>query len=305
MTREVLTVTQLRKSYDKKPAVEDISFAVEHGEKFVFVGPNGAGKTTTISILATLLRQDSGEVRYGDLLLGRDNDAIRGKIGVVFQHHTLDDDLTVRENLASRGALYQVGKAQLGKRVDNAIALLDMDGFENQRYGTLSGGQKRRTDIARGLLQNPEVLFLDEPTTGLDPQTRRVVWEIINSVRARLGMTVFLTTHYMEETEDADRVVIIDHGKIVAQGKPAELKRQYAPNILRLYSDNPQAVIDRLQSLGQAPANLKGVLQLKVGSSFEALDLVENLRDSINNFEIVNGSMDDVFIAITGRDLRE
>ena len=300
-----LKVENLRKAYNGNLAVDDISFEVMRGEKFIFVVPNGAGKSTTIKIISTLLENDAGSVRYGDMTVGVDDDAIRKKIGVVFQHHVLDDEFTVRENLICRGGFYDMTSAELKHRADEVITLLDMKSFANQRYGKLSGGQRRRADIGRALMQKPEILFLDEPTTGLDPQTRLVVWDIINSLQQELGMTIFLTTHYMEETDDASNVVIIDHGKIVATGTPAALKKQYAPNLLNLYPRDIEKVSAFLRERGYDAKLKEDTLRVIIKDAFEALDLVEALREDINNFEVVNGRMDDVFIAITGKALRE
>ena len=244
-------------------------------------------------------------MRYGDLTVGVDDDAIRKKIGVVFQHHVLDDDFTVRENLICRGGFYDMSASALKKRADEVIELLDMKSFANQRYGKLSGGQRRRADIGRALMQSPEILFLDEPTTGLDPQTRLVVWDIINGIQQDLGTTIFLTTHYMEETDDASNVVIIDHGKIVATGTPAALKKQYAPNLLNLYPRDIEKVSAFLSDRGYQPKLKEDTLQVIIKEAFDALELIEVLRADINNFEVVNGRMDDVFIAITGKALRE
>lgn len=300
-----LSVSNLSKSYNGKLAVDDISFDVRAGEKFVFVGPNGAGKTTTIKMITTLLEKDAGEIAYGDLLVGRDDAAIRRKIGVVFQHHVLDDDFSVRENLICRGGFYDLSDRELRQRADEVIQVLDMGSFANQRYGKLSGGQRRRADIGRALMQSPEFLFLDEPTTGLDPQTRRVVWEIINSIQRDLGTTLFLTTHYMEETDDASSVYIIDHGKIVASGSPASLKKEHAPNLLNIYSKTPESIARFLTEKGYEPSLTDTTVRTIIPNAFDALPLIEALRDSIDNFELVNGRMDDVFIAITGKELRE
>ena len=256
-------------------------------------------------MITTLLEKDAGEIAYGDLLVGRDDFAIRNKIGVVFQHHVLDDDFTVRENLICRGGFYELNAKELKQRADEVIQVLDMSSFANQRYGKLSGGQRRRADIGRALMQSPEFLFLDEPTTGLDPQTRRVVWEIINGIQRDLGTTLFLTTHYMEETDDASSVYIIDHGKIVASGSPASLKKEHAPNLLNIYSKTPESVVRFLTDKGYEPTLIDTTVRAIIPNAFDALPLIEALRDTIDNFELVNGRMDDVFIAITGKELRE
>ncbi len=194
---------------------------------------------------------------------------------------------------------------ELKQRADEVIQVLDMSSFANQRYGKLSGGQRRRADIGRALMQSPEFLFLDEPTTGLDPQTRRVVWEIINGIQRDLGTTLFLTTHYMEETDDASSVYIIDHGKIVASGSPASLKKEHAPNLLNIYSKTPESVVRFLTDKGYEPTLIDTTVRAIIPNAFDALPLIEALRDTIDNFELVNGRMDDVFIAITGKELRE
>lgn len=305
MEKIILEVKNLQKAYGGLKAVDGVSFEVRQGEKFVFVGPNGAGKSTTINIISTLLSKDDGEVRYQDLLLGQDDDAIRRQIGVVFQNHVLDEDLTVRENLLTRGALYAQPYSQVVEQAGKLEKQLELGGFINQPYGQLSGGQKRRSDIARALMNTPSILILDEPTTGLDPQTRRMVWEIINQIRKDLGMTVFLTTHYMEETEDADSVVIIDNGKIVARGTPHDLKARYAPMILKLYARDPLPLQERLRQAGHDVKIVSDSLILPMRDSFEAAALAAENRDLVNTFELLNGSMDDVFIAITGKKIRE
>ena len=305
MDKIILEVKGLEKSYGEIKAVKGVSFSVKKGEKFVFVGPNGAGKSTTINIISTLLRPDAGEVFYDNLQLGKDDDQIRQRIGVVFQDHVLDDDLTVRENLLIRGSLYDITPKEVEQQADLVEKQLEMDSFINQRYGQLSGGQRRRADIARALMNQPEILFLDEPTTGLDPQTRRMVWEIINQIRQDLGMTVFLTTHYMEETEDADSVVIIDGGKIVASGSPLELKSRHAPMMLKLYSENVellQTMLKEQDIVGQA---IRDSLMVPMEDAFEAAAIANRFRPHISTFELINGSIDDVFIAITGRKIRE
>ena len=305
MDKIILEVKGLEKSFGEIKAVKGVSFSVKKGEKFVFVGPNGAGKSTTINIISTLLRPDAGEVFYDNLQLGKDDDQIRQRIGVVFQDHVLDDDLTVRENLLIRGSLYDKTPKEVEQQADLVEKQLEMDSFINQRYGQLSGGQRRRADIARALMNQPEILFLDEPTTGLDPQTRRMVWEIINQIRQDLGMTVFLTTHYMEETEDADSVVIIDGGKIVASGSPLELKSRHAPMMLKLYSANLELLQTMLKEQGIAGQTIRDSLMVPMEDAFDAAAIANRFRPHISTFELINGSMDDVFIAITGRKIRE
>ena len=239
---KAIEVRGLVKSYGQIQAVRGLDFYVERGKLFAFLGPNGAGKSTTVEILSTALKKDQGEVTIGGFTLGREDEQIRASIGVVFQDRVLDDRLTVRENLLFRGSFYGLKGAKLRQAVEQAArdaAALD---FLDQRYGTLSGGQRRRADLARALVNRPKILFLDEPTTGLDAQTRRDVWEFIRRMQLETGMTVFLTTHYMEEAAQADYVVVINQGRIAARGTPAQLKEAYAADQLRLYTDSPQAL---------------------------------------------------------------
>jgi len=228
-----LSVKDLRKSYGTFEAVKGISFDVKKQDFFAFLGPNGAGKSTTINILCTLLEKDSGDVSINGFSLGKDDDAIRKSIGIVFQTHMLDDKLSVKENLMIRGRFYQMSKEDLTLQIKTLTQELYMKDFINQKYGTLSGGQKRRVDIARALINAPKLLILDEPTTGLDPKTREDVWAYIEKLREK-EMTIFLTTHYMEEAAKASHVAIIDQGKIVASGTPTALKRLHSYDSLKL-----------------------------------------------------------------------
>ena len=220
----MISVEGLTKKYGQNVAVDDLSFSVENGILFAFLGTNGAGKSTTISCMTTLLAFNSGRITINDKEVGRRDGEIRSDIGIVFQQSLLDPRLTVRENLESRALFYGVSR----RRVNELIDLIDMQGFQGRRYGVLSGGEKRRADIARALLNKPSMLFLDEPTTGLDPQSREQVWSVISQLRTDLGLTVLLTTHYMAETENADRVLVIDHGRSIAEGTPFELRAQYS-----------------------------------------------------------------------------
>ena len=231
----IITVKGLRKKYGAIEAVKGIDFLVKKGELFAFLGPNGAGKTTTIDIICTLLQADSGSVTVADYVLGRQDNKIRSSIGVVFQDSILDKLLTVKENLYIRGSFYGMNAGELASSVRMAAKAAGTESFINRPYGKLSGGQRRRADIARALVHTPKILFLDEPTTGLDPQTRKSVWETIRNLQAESGMTVFLTTHYMEEAANADYVAIIDNGLISAKGTPAELRKKYTTDILRLF----------------------------------------------------------------------
>lgn len=283
----ILKVRDLVKRYGDTVAVDQLSFEVSQGEIFAFLGENGAGKTTTISCLIGIDQATSGEIE----LQGGQIDS--EKLGVVFQQSVLDPLLSAKENLDTRGQLYPgVGK----QRVAQLIEQIGMEGFADRRYGVLSGGEKRRTDIARALLHSPDILFLDEPTAGLDPRSRRQVWDTINSLRTDVGLTVFLTTHYMEETELADSVLIIDRGKEVASGTPMELRARYTTTELTLRTNDPA-------HLGKELAHLRPEidgdrLRIKLENGLEAARLAAEL-DGVLDVEIRHGSMDDVFLAVT------
>ncbi len=293
----ILEIKHLKKYYGEIKAVDDISFNVRRGSLFAFLGPNGAGKSTTINVISTLLDLDSGEV----LLNGKTDDVyFRNKIGVVFQGNILDDLLTVKENLLYRGSLYINDKAGVLKRYEELRNYLHLDEFENQRFKTLSGGQKRRTEIARALFSNPEILLLDEPTTGLDPETRQVVWKVIDDLRTNSGMTIFLTTHYMEEAAVADHVVIINKGKIVAEGTPAALKDTYSYDRLKLVPNDKKALVTYLEDIKRSYKKVSDEYIIQVEDAKDAISLLEALKDNIKQFEVIKGSMDDVFIQVIG-----
>ena len=284
----IIEVDHLMKSYGTVKAVQDISFYVEEGGLFDFLGPNGAGKSTTINMICTFLRPDGGSVVVDGSRLGEDDKHIRENIGIVFQNSLLDDLLTVEENLFIRGSFYNLKGDALKKAVLKAAKATELMGFLRRPYGKLSGGQRRRADIARALIHTPRVLFLDEPTTGLDPQSRRSIWNTIKKLQAEQGMTVFLTTHYMEEAEDADYCIVVDDGKIAAKGTPSDLKGRYAKDKLRIL----------LAESGET-------INLKLGSTIEALEILKKYEGDIQEFTVEKGSMDDVFIGITGKEIRE
>lgn len=284
MTRNILEVKNLSKSYGAIRAVDELSFSVPRGSLFAFLGQNGAGKSTTINVLIGMLSKDSGEITYGD---GKNYTEFKSKIGTVFQDNILDENLTVAENMRLFGTLYLKRKPEIKKRFEEITALLKLDGYMKQRVKNLSGGQRRKAEIARALWSKPEILFLDEPTTGLDPKTRIQVWEVINSLREDKGMTVFLTTHYMEETADADEVVIIHKGKKAAQGSPAELKAKYSHDRMLITPVDGAAYVKDIDDTQEAIAYL-----------------YEN-RDNIRFFESKKGSMDDVFLNAVGERLVE
>ncbi len=297
---DFLTVNQLTKRYGSLTAVNGISFSVPKQAFFAFLGPNGAGKSTTINIISTLLNHDAGEVFVDGHQLGQDDDAIRKNIGIVFQTHMLDDRLSIRENLAIRGRFYGLSNAKLKAQIDTLVEELSMQGFIDQKYGKCSGGQKRRADIARALINEPNLLILDEPTTGLDPKTREEVWAYIETLRKR-NMTLFLTTHYMEEAAEASHVAVIHQGNIIAEGTPSELKSQYSHDVLKLEGTKSK-IRPYLKAHGWAFEEKDHRFIVKA-SSLEALDILQALKPSIKRFEVIQGSMDDVFLNLTGRDL--
>lgn len=274
---------------------------MEKNSFFAFLGPNGAGKSTTINIISTLLSKTAGEIKVLGKVLGKDDNLIREKIGVVFQNAMLDDLLTVRENLMIRSSFYNISKDEFTRRLDEIDRYLDFYGFIDQRYGKLSGGQRRKSDIARALLNWPEILILDEPTTGLDPKSRKEIWKLIHKLKEEREITIFLTTHYMEEVIDANKVVIIDHGKIVAEGSSEELRMKYSNDRLKIIPNNGLRELLEKDSVDYYMVN--DTINIILGSCFEGVPLVKKYREYISEFEILRGDMDDVFVSITGRKL--
>jgi len=306
--KKIIEVTNFAKSYGEVKAVRGISFYVEEGKLFSFLGPNGAGKSTTIDTLCTLMTFDSGEVTINGFDLKTQAESIRQCIGVVFQDSVLDRLLTVRENLLIRAGLYSRSGSEAKRMVDEAVKVIELSEFINRPYGKLSGGQRRRADIATALLHKPKILFLDEPTTGLDPQTRLNVWETVKNLQSESGMTIFLTTHYMEEAADSDYITVIDHGLIAASGTPQELKTEYSSDVLRAVPKNNEAAIQiqkQLAEMGIHSATDGGVIGVKLPDTMTALPILEKCKQHISSFQVLQGSMDDAFIGITGRGLRQ
>ena len=299
MNKNVIEVRELNKSFGNVHAVKDLSFRVKRGELFAFLGVNGAGKSTTISILCGQLGKDSGEVQIHGADSAKAGLDKRYLLGLVFQDSVLDKPLTVKENLRSRAALYGITGKAFDDRLKELIELLKFGDYLNRPVGKLSGGQRRRIDIARALLHRPEILILDEPTTGLDPQTRKVIWSVIEELREKEQMTVFLTTHYMEEAATADYVVILDSGSIVAEGTPHELKEKYVEDYISLYG----VTEDEVKSLGKKYKEIRDGYQLTVASTAEAAELIAANKDRFRDFEVVKGGMDDVFLTVTGKSL--
>lgn len=302
---KIIKVTNLKKSYGQVRAVKGIDFYVEKGKLFAFLGPNGAGKSTTIDMICTFLRPDEGEIIIDGFKIGKEDDNIRSIIGAVFQDGLLDSLLTVKENLEIRGSFYGLKKDKLQEAVKRVIHTVGLEEFAKRPYGKLSGGQRRRADIARALINTPRILFLDEPTTGLDPQTRKNVWEIILKLQKENNMTVFLTTHYMEEATSADYVMVIDNGLITAKGTPTELREKYSSDTLMLsYSD--EAKICHMLKEASIEYEKKGDrIVIKIPSTMDALSILEQCKEYIMGFEVHAGTMDDAFIGITGKGMRE
>lgn len=295
----IIQIAHLNKSFGEVKAVQDLSFQVKHGELFAFLGVNGAGKSTTISILCGQLRADSGTVTVCGHSVTEEPDAIAARLGVVFQGSVLDQPLSVRDNLRSRAALYGITGQAFEARLQELAQLLDFSDLLHRTVGKLSGGQRRRIDVARALLHKPEILILDEPTTGLDPQTRKQLWDVIAALRREEGMTVFLTTHYMEEAADAEYVVILDSGRIAAEGTPLYLKNTYTGDFITLYGADAAAV----EALGLPTETLRGALRVSVPDTAAATRLIVAHPELFTDYEITKGKMDDVFLAVTGKKL--
>src|SRR5690554_6646905 len=294
---KILEVNNLKKYFKEIKAVDNITFHVNRGSLFAFLGQNGAGKSTTIKMITTLLQKDNGKV----LLNGSNDESyIRERIGVVFQENVLDDLLTVKENLLLRGTFYLKDPDMVLKRYEELVVDLDLKSLENQRFKTLSGGQKRRVEIARALFSNPELLILDEPTTGLDPETRGIVWRLIEKLRTEKGITVFLTTHYMEEAANADYVVIIHKGKIVAEGTPSILKNEYSKDYFKLIPIDKGVLIKYLEKSGRAYKKVADQYFIEIKNTKDAIDLIMEIKDNIKTFEVAKGTLDDVFVNVVG-----
>jgi multidrug/hemolysin transport system ATP-binding protein len=296
-----ITVRNLTKRYKTLTAVDDLSFDVAIGTVFAFVGTNGAGKSTTIGCLTTILPFQTGEVRVAGFDVQTEGERVREQIGVVFQESVLDPGLTVRENLALRARLAHLDPARTRERIEVLSDLVELRDFLTRRYGTLSGGQRRRVDIARALLHEPKILFLDEPTAGLDPASRNTVWRTLDELRRGGGLTVFLTTHYMEETEEADRVCIIDRGHLIADGTPAQLRAAHSHSILTVSTSEPEALARLADAHGTTLETDADTFLIRVTGSQEAMRILTEHGDAVRDFEFRHGRMDDVFLALTGR----
>lgn len=297
--KNIIEIRNLNKSFGNIKAVNDLSFDVKEGELFAFLGINGAGKSTTISIICGQLAPDSGNVVIDGGSLDKNEQEIKNSLGIVFQNSVLDKALTVYDNLESRAALYGIYGKEFKARLDELSALLDFKDLLKRTVGKLSGGQLRRIDIARALLHSPKILILDEPTTGLDPQTRKILWNVISTLRKEKNMTVFLTTHYMEEAAEADYIVILDSGKISAEGTALELKNKYTGDFITLYGADEAEV----KTLSAPYEKISGAYRVSVENTKTATELILKHPEIFRDYEITKGKMDDVFLAVTGKKL--
>lgn len=287
----LVQVKNLTKVYGDKVAVNGLNLEIEAGSFTAILGPNGAGKSTTIQMLIGLLQPTSGQIIYAE----------QTKLGVVFQNSVLDANLTVVENLRIRAKQYK--QVETGK-IEQLIEQLGLTSFAKQRYGTLSGGQKRRVDIARALLNSPDLLFLDEPTTGLDIQTRESIWKLLKDLQQKEKMTVVLTTHYLNEADDADKIYIVDHGQVIAQGSADQIKERYARNVLRILTPDSEGLKVALQTRCEWERAKENEFFFYPETTQEALALLSQLGSYIEQFEFQAGTMDDAFMALTGREVR-
>lgn len=295
----IIEISHLHKEFKEVVAVKDLSFKVKKGELFAFLGVNGAGKSTTISIMCGVLAKDDGTVIINGKNIDTNMSEICKDLGVVFQNSVLDGALSVMDNLMTRASLYNITGKKAKERIYKLAEMLNFKDILNRTVSKLSGGQRRRIDVARALIHEPKILILDEPTTGLDPQTRKLLWETIDNLRRQEKMTVFLTTHYMEEAVDADYVVILDNGEIVAEGTPLELKNKYTGDFVTIYNVSEEEI----KKLGKPYEALRDAFRVSVKDIVEARELVINNPSLFTDFEITKGKMDDVFLSVTGKKL--
>ena len=296
---EVLKITNVSKSFGKIKAVNNISFKVKKGEMFAYLGVNGAGKSTTISMICGTLKNDNGNIIVCGEDINKNSKYIKNKIGVVFQNSVLDQTLSVYDNLKYRASLYDITGNEFKKRFEELSKMFELNEIKNQKIKTLSGGQRRRVDIARAIIHEPEFLILDEPTTGLDPNTRKKLWNIIRNLREKNGMTVFLTTHYMEEAVDADFIIIIEKGKIITEGTPLDLKNKYAKDIINIYHIEEHDIM----KLKLPYTKIRDGFKIEVENTSIATDLIIKNKEIFKDYEIIKGKMDDVFLNATGSNL--
>lgn len=305
MNKNIIEVERFTKKYGDFKAVDDISFTVKEGEIFSLLGPNGAGKSTTINVLCTITNKTAGELRINGYDVTNERSKVRKEIGIVFQETTLDSKLTVEENLKFHCDFYGVPHSEVSKRIDSVLNLVKLEDKKRSSVGSLSGGMKRRVEIARALLHYPKILFLDEPTAGLDPQTRANVWDYIRELQRQNNITIFLTTHYMDEAEISSNVAIVDHGKIVAFGTPYDLKTKFTTTMLKLKSVDPESTIDYLDREAFKFERSGKDFAIFISQPTKIIEVLSNLKKNILDFEVIKGSLNDVFLAVTGREIRE
>lgn len=298
----IIEIIDLHKSYGNVKAVDGISFNVKRGSLFAFLGLNGAGKSTTINIICSIIKKDSGMVKVDGLDIDSHVEDIKKITGIVFQQSVLDERLSVKDNLKCRAALYGITGEKFRSTFDFVTNVLSLEDIISRPYGKLSGGQKRRVDIARGLLNEPKLLILDEPTTGLDPQTRKSVWSVIDKLRSERDMTVFLTTHYMEEAGGADDVIILDSGLVAASGTPVELKNRYSGTYIKIYSEG-EGIESKVRALFPQAEYVNNCYRVKISSSEDIKKWVNSCPKYMEDYEIIKGDMDDVFLNVTGKTL--
>lgn len=301
----IIKVEHFSKSYGSFKAVDDISFTVDEGSIFAFLGPNGAGKTTTINTLCTILDKSEGNIQINGHDVTKEKGLVRKDIGIVFQDSTLDTKMTVEENLKYHCSFYKVPKKEIAQRIDFALRLVELSEWKKAVVNSLSGGMKRRVEIARGLVHYPKVLFLDEPTTGLDPQTRANVWGYIQRLQKEKNITVFLTTHYMDEVEICSKVVIMDHGKIIAGDTPDNLKKQYTSMEIAVECTQTESVQNMLIQQNMPYKVMENKIIFHTKQPDAALEILSKCKDVINDFEVKKGTLNEVFLAITGKEIRE
>ena len=304
LNNKIIEVRQLQKSYKDVKAVNGIDFYVAEGELFAFLGLNGVGKSTTIDMLCTFLKPDRGSIKINNYEVGKDDEKIKSLVGVVFQESVLDELLTVKENLITRSKLYNMSKDEFNKNLEEIADITGIREIINRQYRKLSGGQRRRVDIARAIINKPKILFLDEPTTGLDPKTRKNVWDMIRTLQKDNNMTVFLTTHYMEEASKADYIVVMDKGVIAAKGTTDELKEKYAKDKMIIYFDDEKSdfIENYLKENNYEFFIQNNNITIEMNTTLDSIKIIDDCRIYINSFEVIKGSMDDVFLNITKGD---
>ena len=300
----VIEIENLKKSFKEVKAVDGLSFGVKEGELFAFLGVNGAGKSTTINIICGILNKDGGTVKVCGKDIDKNADSIKSELGIVFQNSVLDKRLSVYDNLKYRAGLYGIYGNEFRQRLDEMDGLLGLNELYKRPIGKLSGGQRRRVDIARALLHRPKLLILDEPTTGLDPQTRQTVWAVVDKLRKETGLTVFLTTHYMEEAGEADYVLILDSGKKAAEGTPHELKNKYASDFIRFYKRLDEAE-KYFQGKGYTVKRVRDFIEVEFKDTANVGNFFKENSEIFEDFEVLKGNMDNVFLKVTGKDLKE